>query len=248
MRNVKLVIAYDGSNYHGFQEQRGTGLLTVQEVLESCLRKKAGREIKVVGAARTDTGVHAQGQVVNFDLGGWNIPVARIPLALNSILPDDVVVREAGEAPPEFHARFSALAKTYRYTIYNTRIPSPFWRLYSHFEPRPLNLEAMILAAKYLRGRYDFTSFQAAGASTKTTVRTIFEVGVCRLGELVYLSFRGDGFLYQMVRIMVGTLIEVGLGKRSPEEIKEILEAKRRTKAGPTAPARGLCLVNVEYV
>lgn len=247
MRNVKLVLAYDGTNYHGFQKQRGTGLLTIQEVLEKCLRRLAGREIKVTGAARTDAGVHAQGQVVNFDAGGWNIPVARIPLALNGILPEDVVVIHAEEAPPGFHARFSARAKTYRYTIYNARIPSPFWRLYSHFEPRPLNLEAMAAAAEYLRGKHDFASFQAAGASTKTTVRTLFEAAVARSEEVVFLTFRGDGFLYNMVRIMTGTLLEIGLGKFPPEEIKAILDAGERARAGPTVPARGLCLVNVEY-
>ncbi len=247
MRNIKMVIAYDGTNYHGFQEQRGTGLLTVQEVLEKCLLRLAGRQVKVVGAARTDAGVHAQGQVVNFDAAGWNIPAARIPLALNGLLPDDIVALHAQEVPPDFHARFSALAKTYRYTIYNARMPSPFWRLYSHFEPRPLNLETMAAAARHLQGRHDFASFRAAGAGAKTTVRTLFEAAVGRSGELVYLTFRGDGFLYNMVRIMAGTLVEVGLGKRTPEEVKEVLEARERSKAGPTLPARGLCLLGVEY-
>jgi len=247
MRNVKMVVAYDGTNYHGFQEQRGTGLLTVQEVLERCLSRLAGREMKVVGAARTDAGVHARGQVVNFDAEGWRIPAARIPLALNGVLPEDVAAVSAQDVPPDFHARFSALAKTYRYTILNARTPSPFRRLYSHFEPRPLNLQAMAAAAQYLRGRHDFAAFQAAGAGTKTTVRTIFQAAVERSGELVFFTFRGDGFLYNMVRIIVGTLLEVGLGKRSPEEIKAILEAGDRTRAGPTVPARGLCLLNVEY-
>jgi len=173
--------------------------------------------------------------------------VARIPLALNGILPEDIVAIRAEEAPPGFHARFSARAKTYRYTIYNARIPSPFWRRYSHFEPRFLDLEAMAAAARYLRGKHDFASFQAAGAGTKTTVRTLFEAEVARRGELIFITFRGDGFLYHMVRIMVGTLVEIGLGKRPPEEIKAILEARERARAGPTVPARGLCLVKVEY-
>ncbi|MCL6447537.1 MAG: tRNA pseudouridine(38-40) synthase TruA [Armatimonadetes bacterium] len=247
MRNVKLTLAYDGTNYHGFQEQRGTGLPTVQGVLEKCLCRLAGREIRVTGAARTDAGVHALGQVVNFDPGAWAIPADRIPLALNGVLPEDVAAVHAEEVPPGFHARFSARAKTYRYTIFNARIPSPFWRRYSHFEPRFLDLEAMAAAARYLRGRHDFASFQAAGADTKTTVRTLFEAEVTRTEELIFFTFRGDGFLYNMVRIMVGTLVEIGLGKRPPEEIKAILEAGERARAGPTVPARGLCLVNVEY-
>ncbi|SHJ07096.1 tRNA pseudouridine(38-40) synthase TruA [Desulfofundulus thermosubterraneus] len=248
MRNIKLTIAYDGTNYHGFQEQRGTGLVTIQEVLEKCLRRLAGREIRVTGAGRTDAGVHARGQVVNFDAAGWNIPAERIVLALNGMLPRDIAALEAEEVGPEFHARYSALAKTYRYTIYNSRIPSPFWRLYSHFVPRPLDVQAMAGAAQWLVGTHDFASFQAAGSPVKHTVRTLFSVDVCREGkEVIHLIFRGNGFLYNMVRIMVGTLIEVGLGKRDPDDIPAILAARNRTRAGPTAPPEGLCLERVEY-
>ncbi|WP_307400832.1 tRNA pseudouridine(38-40) synthase TruA [Desulfofundulus luciae] len=248
MRNIKLTIAYDGTNYHGFQEQRGTGLVTIQEVLEKCLRRLAGREIRVTGAGRTDAGVHARGQVVNFDACGWSIPTDRIVLALNGMLPRDIAALKAEEVGPEFHARYSALAKTYRYTIYNSRIPSPFWRLYSHFVPRPLDVEAMAQAAQKLVGTHDFASFQAAGSPIKNTVRTLFAVDVFREGiELVHLTFRGNGFLYNMVRIMVGTLIEVGLGKRDPDDIPAILAARDRTRAGPTAPPEGLCLERVEY-
>ncbi len=248
LRNIKLTIAYDGTNYHGFQEQRSTGLVTIQEVLEKCLRRLAGREIRVTGAGRTDAGVHARGQVVNFDAAGWNIPAERIVLALNGMLPRDIAALEAEEVGPEFHARYSALAKTYRYTIYNSRIPSPFWRLYSHFVPRPLDVEAMEKAAQKLVGTHDFASFQAAGSPIKNTVRTLFSADVCREGkELIHLTFRGNGFLYNMVRIMVGTLIEVGLGKRDPDDMEAILAARDRTRAGPTAPPEGLCLERVEY-
>ncbi|WP_245574372.1 tRNA pseudouridine(38-40) synthase TruA [Desulfovirgula thermocuniculi] len=247
VRNIKLTIAYDGTNYHGFQEQRGTGLPTVQEVLEGCLLALTGRAVRVTGASRTDAGVHARGQVVNFDAAGWSIPVERIPLALNGLLPEDIAVLAAEEVPPHFHARFSARAKVYRYTIYNSRIPSPFWRLYSYFVPRPLDVAAMQEAGSYLVGRHDFASFQAAGAATKQTVRTLFQVEVARENELVHLLFRGDGFLYHMVRIMVGTLIEVGLGKREPREVLDILAARDRRAAGPTAPPHGLCLERVEY-
>lgn len=248
LQNVKLVVAYDGTNYHGFAEQRGAGLPTVQEVLEKCLSRLAGKKITVVGAARTDAGVHAEGQVVSFFLPReWAIPVQRIPLALNGLLPEDVAALRAQKVPFDFHARFSARAKTYRYTVHNSRVPSPFLKRYSHFEPRALNVADMSAAACYLVGRHDFASFRAAGSSAKTTVRTLFSAAVEKKGELVYFTFRGDGFLYNMVRIMVGTLLEVGLGKRRPEEVAAVLAAKDRTAAGPTVPARGLCLLSVEY-
>jgi len=248
LRNVRLVVAYDGTAYHGFAGQCGTGLPTVQETLERCLFRLAGKEVGVTGAARTDAGVHAEGQVVNFFLPPeWAIPVKRIPLALNGILPEDIAALRAEEVPFDFHARFSALAKVYRYTVHNARVPSPFYRRYSHFEPRPLDLEAMAAAAGRLVGRHDFASFQASGSSAKTTVRTLFSAAVEKKGELVCFTFRGDGFLYNMVRIMVGTLLEVGLGKRRPEEIPLLLAAGDRTAAGPTVPARGLTLLRVEY-
>jgi len=247
MNNIKMTIAYDGTSYHGYQEQKGTKLATIQRVVENCIAELAGKEIKITGAARTDAGVHALGQVVHFNAAGWPIPVERIPLALNGLLPDDIVAISTQKVPPDFHARYSAVAKTYCYTVYNARIPSPFRRLYSHFEPRSLNIEAMSAAAKYLEGKRDFASFQATGSSVKTTVRTLFQVEICRQKEIVRLTFRGNGFLYNMVRILSGTLLEVGLGKLPPEETGRILEARERARAGPTVPARGLCLVSVEY-
>ncbi|AGK99975.1 tRNA pseudouridine(38-40) synthase TruA [Desulfoscipio gibsoniae] len=247
MRNVKLTVAYDGTNYHGFQEQRGTGLATVQEVLELCLGRLAGRRVQVTGAGRTDAGVHALGQVVNFDAAGWPIPVERIPLAMNGLLPGDVVVTEAREVGQDFHARFSARAKIYRYTIWNNRIPSPFNRLYSSFWPVPLNDEAMSQACDHLLGRHDFKCFQASGATVKTTVRTLYRAEVIREGTLVHFVFKGDGFLYNMVRIMTGTLLQVGMGKASPDSIRNLLESRQRAQAGPTMPPQGLCLEHVEY-
>ncbi|SFR05018.1 tRNA pseudouridine(38-40) synthase TruA [Desulfoscipio geothermicus] len=247
MRNVKLTVAYDGTNYHGFQEQRGTGLATVQEELENCLCKLAGRRVQVVGAGRTDSGVHARGQVVNFDAGEWPIPVQRIPLAANGVLPGDIVVVAAEEVPADFHARFSARAKTYRYSIWNDRIPSPFHRLYSTFWPVPLDVEAISAACSCLIGRHDFKCFQAAGSPVINTVRTLNRVEVTREGPLVMFTFNGDGFLYNMVRIMVGTLVQVGLGKIKPETVKMILESRDRLQAGPTMPPQGLCLEYVEY-
>ena len=247
MRNVMLVVAYDGAGYHGFQEQRGSGLVTIQEVIEQALYTLAGKKIRIIGAARTDAGVHARGQVINFDASGWSIPTPRIPLALNGLLPEDIVILDAQDVCADFHARFSALAKTYRYTVYSNNVPSPFWRLYSYFTPRSLDVRAMSIAAGVYEGERDFASFKAAGTVVKSTVRTLFKVDVRKAGKLVYLTFRGNGFLYHMVRIMVGTLLEVGLGKRLPGEVEQILKACDRKLAGFTVPARGLCLEQVEY-
>lgn len=247
MRNIKLTVAYDGTNYHGFQEQRGTGLATIQEELEVCLERLTGRKTRVIGAGRTDAGVHALGQVVNFDAAGWPIPVERIPLAMNSLLPGDIVVTDAAEVPREFHARFSARAKTYRYSIWNHRIPSPFKRLYTAFVPVPLNDDAMAEAAAMLVGRHDFKCFQAAGSAVRDTVREIYRVEIQREKHLLDLIFCGNGFLYNMVRIMAGTLVQVGLGKVEPEYVRHVLESRDRLLAGPTMPPQGLCLERVEY-
>ncbi|KAF1085191.1 tRNA pseudouridine synthase A [Sporotomaculum syntrophicum] len=247
MRNIKLTLAYDGTNYYGFQEQRGTGLVTIQEVLEQCLGRMAGRRVQVIGAGRTDSGVHARGQVVNFDAAGWPIPVERMPLAINGLLPRDIVVTDAQEVGEDFHARKSARSKTYCYSIWNNRIPSPFHRLYSSFLPVPLDDAAMSAACAYLMGEHDFKCFQAAGATVKTTVRTLYRAEVIRKGSLVQFVFNGDGFLYNMVRIMAGTLLQVGTGKIYPEAIKTILSSKQRALAGPTMSPQGLCLEFVEY-
>ncbi len=247
MRNIKLTLAYDGTNYYGFQEQRGTGLVTIQEVLEQRLGQMAGRRVQVIGAGRTDSGVHARGQVVNFDAAGWPIPVERMPLAINGMLPRDIVVTDAREVGEDFHARKSARAKTYCYSIWNNRIPSPFDRLYSSFLPAPLDDAAMSTACAFLMGKHDFKCFQAAGATVKTTVRTLYRVEVIRKGSLVQFVFNGDGFLYNMVRIMTGTLLQVGMGKNDPEAIKTIVTSKQRILAGPTMPPQGLCLEFVEY-
>ena len=247
MRNIKLTIAYDGTNYHGFQEQRGTGLRTIQETMEDCLTRLAGEEIQVIGAGRTDAGVHARGQVINFRNANWPIPIKRIPLALNGILPKDIVVLSAQDVPEEFHARFSATSKTYSYCIWNDRIPSPFYRMYSYFMPVPLNIEDMKKAAIYLLGNHDFKCFQASGATVKNTVRTLYQADIFKNGPMVKLVFTGNGFLYNMVRIIVGTLAQVGIGKIEPEKVAEIVKTCNRVKAGPTFPPQGLCMEKVEY-
>ena len=247
MRNIKLTVAYDGTNYHGFQEQRGTGLATVQEEMEACLKRLTGHRRQIIGAGRTDAGVHARGQVVNFDAAGWPIPARRIPLAVNGVLPGDIVVTEALEVPREFHARFSARAKTYRYSIWNARIPSPFHRLYSTFVPVPLDDGAMAAAASLLNGRHDFKCFQASGSTVRDTVREIYRAEVEREGSLLHFVFCGSGFLYNMVRIMAGTLVQVGMGKAEPAYVHQVLESRARVMAGPTLPPQGLCLERVEY-
>lgn len=247
MRNIKLTIAYDGTDYHGFQEQSGTGLTTIQETLEIWLGKLMDRRVKVIGAGRTDAGVHARGQVINFDAAGWPIPVQRIPLALNGLLPGDIVVTDAEEVADNFHARFSAKDKIYRYTIWNERMSSPFSRLYSYFLPVPLDEKAMAISASYLLGKHDFKSFQASGATVKNTIRSLTQADIIRDGSLVQFVFKGNGFLYNMVRIMVGTLVRVGLGKDDPARIKVILESRQRVQAGSTMPPQGLCLERINY-
>ncbi|MCL6476863.1 MAG: tRNA pseudouridine(38-40) synthase TruA [Peptococcaceae bacterium] len=247
MRNIKLTIAYDGTDYHGFQEQKRTGLPTVQEELEKCLSSLAGRRVQVIGAGRTDAGVHARGQVVNFDAGGWDIPTDRITLALNGVLPKDIVALDAGDVPDGFHARFSAKSKEYRYSVHNSRTPDPFLRRYSYFYPCHLDTGAMAAAAEYLRGRHDFAAFNAGGTPVKSTVRTLYDIRVVRSGEMIDLILLGDGFLHHMVRIITGTILEVGRKKYPPEEILEILASGDRTRAGPTAPPQGLCLMKVFY-
>ncbi len=247
MRNIKLTVAYDGTSYHGFQEQRGTGLPTVQEVLEKCLFSLAGRRLQVIGAGRTDAGVHARGQVVNFDAGGWGIPTGKISLALNGVLPNDIAAVAAEDAPEDFHARFSARLKEYRYTLHNSRRPDPFLRRYSYFFPRELDIGAMMEAAEYLKGRNDFSAFKAGGTPVKSTVRNLQEISIGRNGDLINLVFLGDGFLHHMVRIITGTLLEVGMKKYPPRMVAEILASGDRTRAGPTAPPQGLCLIKVYY-
>lgn len=247
MRNIKVILAYDGTNYYGFQEQRGTSFQTIQGVLEESLSKLAKKQIRVIGASRTDTGVHARGQVINFDPGEWKIDGARVAYALRSILPPDIVALESMEVAPSFHARFSAVAKSYRYTIFNGKVALPFLRLYSYHIPHPLDTEAMQEGARHLLGQHDFKAFRALGTPLKSTVRMILDSRVSREGDLVYIDLKGNGFLYHMARMIAGTLIRVGKGKIPPSEVKDILLSGDSLRSGPTAPARGLCLERIYY-
>lgn len=242
-----MTVAYDGTDYYGFQEQRGTNFVTIQELLEQSLSKLAKQSIQVIAASRTDSGVHARGQVVNFKCDSWPVPLNKVPLAVNALLPRDIAVTVAEYVPDDFHSRFSAVGKTYTYTIYNHRIQNPFTKRFALHEPRPLDVDLMNDGAQYLLGEHDFKAFQAQGTPVKTTVRKITNAKVEQIAENVVITVAGNGFLYNMVRIITGTLIQVGLGKNPPASMQDIISSKDRTKAGPTVPPQGLCLEEIYY-
>lgn len=242
---VKLTIAYDGTAYCGWQIQPNG--ITVQEVLNEKLSEFFDREISVVGASRTDAGVHALCNVCAFDVE-TRMPAEKIAFALNQTLPDDISVVDSCEVDADFHPRFHKGKKTYEYHILNRTFPDPTRRLYSLFYHRPLDYEAMNRAAAYLVGEHDFTTFSSIHAQTNTYVRRVYDCHVTRdENDMITIHIEGNGFLYNMVRIIAGTLIEVGWGKRTPESVGEILEAKDRALAGPTAPPEGLTLVRIDY-
>jgi tRNA pseudouridine38-40 synthase len=245
MRNIKLRIEYDGTNYHGWQVQPNA--LTIQEVIEQKIGIMTGERVRLIASGRTDAGVHALGQIANF-LTGSSIPAEGFCRGLNSLLPADIVVQSAHEADLRFHARYGAQGKAYRYIILNRELPSAIFRNYSWHYPWPLNVEAMQEASRLLLGRKDFSSFQGADADTDDPVREV-RVADWLVKEEGFLQFtvRADGFLKNMVRNLVGTLVEVGRGKISGEEFGLILSARDRRRAGMTAPAGGLFLVDVEY-
>ena len=244
-RNIRLTVAYDGTNYHGFQRQRPP-VVAVQNVLEAKLQTVFGDSIELAASGRTDAGVHAYGQVVNFFTDG-RIPVERVPLAVNSLLPDDIVVLEAAEADFDFSARHSAKSKTYIYRIQRGSFPNPFTRNYAWYVGRPLDIHAMREALAMVLGTHDFTSFRASGGAPMSPVRTMYRAEIGEKGDLLEITIHGNGFLYHMVRNMVGTLVNVGLGRISVAGFREILEARDRKKASPTAPPQGLYLFSVEY-
>ena len=244
MKRVKLTIAYDGTNYCGWQIQPNG--ITIEEVLNKALKKLTGEDILVIGASRTDSGVHALGNVAVFDTE-TTIPAEKIGVALNQILPDDIVITGSEEVAPEFHPRYCDCSKTYEYHIINTRILIPTKRLTNYFVSYPLNLDDMRKAAVYLVGEHDFVSFCNVRTDVENTVRTITSLDILQNGEEITIRITGTGFLYNMVRIIVGTLLRVGRGFYGPEKVKEILDAKDRKAAGVTAPAHGLMLVEIHY-
>lgn len=244
MRNVKCTVAYDGTGFSGYQRQGS--LRTVQAELEAAAAVILKEDVRITASGRTDAGVHARGQVINFHTG-CAIPAARLPYALNSVLPRDIACLGAEEAAADFHARIRAKRKTYCYRLYRAPFPSPFYRHYALHVPEILDMAAVQAAAEQLIGRHDFTSFRASGSAVKSNVRTVFAAGITVKGEMADFRITADGFLYNMVRIIVGTLLEVGRGKLRPRDVAAIISARRREVAGPTAPPQGLYLERVEY-
>ena len=245
MRHIRLVVEYDGSHLHGWQRQHGVP--TVQEHLEIALAKLLTHEVQVTGASRTDAGVHARGQVASFRTER-PIPVHGVRRGLNSLLPPDIAIRDAAEVPEDFHPRFSATGKHYRYTILARAERSPRWRDRAWHHSDPLSVSAMHDAARALIGEHDFAAFRAAGCTAKTTMRRVDSITLTRLHpHLLEVDIRGNAFLRQMVRIIVGTLTEVGTGRRSVSQMAEILASRDRTQAGITAPPQGLELIEVRY-
>ncbi|MDE6971943.1 MAG: tRNA pseudouridine(38-40) synthase TruA [Lachnospiraceae bacterium] len=244
MKRIMLVVAYDGTDYHGWQLQ--PGVPTIEGELNKALTALLSEEIQVIGASRTDSGVHALCNAAVFDTD-TKIPAQKIAYALNQRLPEDIRIQKSKETEPDFHPRHCASRKTYEYRILNREFPLPTKRRYAHFTYVPLDEEKMRQAAAYLKGEHDFKSFCASAAVVETTVRTLYELEVIRDGEEIVLCVTGSGFLYNMVRIIAGTLMEVGKGNIEPEKMQEILQAKDRSAAGPTAPACGLTLVRYEW-
>ncbi len=244
MKRIKLTIAYDGTNYCGWQVQPNG--ITIEEVLNKALSKLTGENILVIGASRTDSGVHAMGNVAVFDTES-TIPAEKMAVALNQRLPDDIVIMKSEEVALDFHPRYCDCSKTYEYHIINSRIPVPTKRLTNYFVSYVLDIEKMREAASYLVGEHDFISFCNVRTDVENTVRTITALDILTDGNEIVIRITGNGFLYNMVRIIVGTLIRVGRGFYEPEKVKEILEAKNRMAAGVTAPAHGLMLVKIEY-
>ncbi len=245
-RNIKLTLEYEGTNYHGWQTQAGTGNATIQETLERAIKILAKEECKTVSSGRTDAGVHALGHVASF-LTSSSMPAEAWAPALNYLLPEDIRVLSSGEEPHDFHARYSAVSKIYKYRILNRRTPSALYRHYAWHVNLRLNVTNMKQAASCLVGRHDFSAFRAAGCSAKTPVRTLTRVDIKKSGEFIELSLEADSFLQYMVRNITGTLVEVGLGRFSPGDVKRMLKSRDRTAAGRTAPPQGLYLVSVCY-
>jgi tRNA pseudouridine38-40 synthase len=245
MRNIRLILSYDGTDFSGWQTQ--PGYRTVQETLEKALAQLTGQErVRVNASGRTDAGVHAVGQVVNF-FSDTRLSATRLLRAINAHLPHDVVVRRVDDVPDTFDANRDALRKLYRYVIHDGPVPDPFLHRYACQSRHPLDEIAMRRAAEPLRGQHDFHSFETEWPNRSSSVRTITQLSVNRFGDWIWIDVEADGFLYNMVRAIAGTLMNVGRGFWSESHVVEILNAEDRTRAGPTAPAQGLFLMRVSY-
>lgn len=243
-KNICLTVAYDGTDFHGFQRQ--TNAESIQRCIEAGLSSIFHSPITIYGAARTDAGVHARGQVVNF-YGEGTIPTERIPYAMKAYLPPEIAILSAREMPEHFSVRHDNLGKHYRYTIVNSRIHDPFLLRYAWFIRKPLDLEAMRAGAKILLGTHDFSAFEGQNTTPMNPVKTMYAIPVQKTGSLLHIDVVGDGFLYHMVRNIAGGLVDLGLHRMTLEKFQTVLQGKDRTKLGATAPAQGLCLESVFY-
>ena len=244
MKRIKLVTAYDGTNYHGSQIQNNGE--TIEGVLKMELSSLLKEDIQIIGASRMDAGVHARGNVFVFDTES-RIPPEKFTYALNARLPEDIRIQYSEEVPLTFHPRHQDTVKTYEYRVLNRKLPLPEYRLHTHFTYEALNIEKMQQACKFFIGEYDFASFCASGSQVEGTVREIYDLHVKKEGDLITISVTGNGFLYNMVRIIAGTLLKVGSGQFAPEDMEGIIQGRDRSLAGPTAPAKGLTLIEIRY-
>lgn len=244
MKRYRLKVAYDGTNYCGWQVQPNE--VTIEGVLNQTLSELLDEEIEVVGASRTDSGVHADGNYCIFDTE-TNIPAEKIAYALNQHLPEDISIVKSDEVDGDWHPRFQDSVKTYEYRIVNREMPDPVRRLYTMFTYSKLDVDKMKEAAEFLVGEHDFAAFCSAGAQVESTIREIYSLDVTQNGDEIAITVTGGGFLYNMVRIIAGTLLEVGEGKISPSDMPKIIESKDRGLAGKTAVAKGLKLVEIKY-
>lgn len=245
MRRIKLIVAYDGTEYSGWQIQPEAP--TIEMYLDKAIRELTGENVHVTGASRTDAGVHAYGNVAVFDTES-TIPGDRFTFALNRFLPDSIVIQDSWEVSVDFHPRHCDTRKTYEYRILNTAVPLPQKRNFTWHVAGSIDIEKMKEAAAYIVGEHDFKSFCCVRTQAESTVRTIYSLEVLQEGSEIIIRIKGNGFLYNMVRIITGTLIQVGKGRFKPEYVKQMLEVKDRTVAGQTAPPQGLTLVSIEYV
>lgn len=244
MKNIKLTIEYDGKEYNGWQKQPNK--LNIQGEIERAIQNITGKQVELIGSGRTDAGVHAFGQVANFKIDS-DFPIEKMAIAINSQLKKSICIKKAEEVPQEFHSRYNCHSKTYQYVIDNSEQGTAIYRGLTYHVSQKLNVEKMQKAVKYFIGEHDFSSFKSSGTSSKSSVRTVYDAKVEKDGEKVKISITGNGFLYNMVRIISGTLVEVGLNNIEPEDIPKIIDAKNRQMAGKTLPPQGLFLMKVEY-
>jgi len=244
MRNILIEMCYDGTNYHGFQTQKNG--ITIQETIEKAIEKLTGEKTVIYGCGRTDAGVHAMKYYFNFKTAS-TIPANKFPLALRPLLPDDIILRSGCEADNEFHSRYMISEKTYMYRILNSNTPDPFLKNYAFFYPVKLDVEKMKDATSEIIGTRDFKSFMASGGQVKSTVRTVKEIRIKKNNDIIEIYVTADGFLYNMVRIITGTLIAIGNGKITKEDIKNAIINKKREELGVTVPPCGLFMYDIKY-